>query len=40
MHFYAYNDFIATVVSIPEKTKERGYFYYSNRFYVGSFDSF
>ncbi|CAD8190791.1 unnamed protein product [Paramecium octaurelia] len=40
MHFYAYNDLIATVVSIPEKTKERGYFYYGNRFYVGSFDSF
>ncbi|CAD8121927.1 unnamed protein product [Paramecium sonneborni] len=40
IHFYAYSHFMATVVSIPEKNKERGYFYYDNRFYIGSFDTF
>ncbi|CAD8121951.1 unnamed protein product [Paramecium sonneborni] len=40
LHFYMYNHLMVTVISIPEKTKERGYFYYGGRFYIGSFDSF
>lgn len=40
MHFYTYNSLVATVVSTPEKKKERGFFFYGDRFYVGSFDTF
>ncbi|CAD8210006.1 unnamed protein product [Paramecium octaurelia] len=40
LHFYTYNDFMVTVVSTPEKIRERAFFYYSGSFYVGSFETF
>lgn len=40
MHFYIYNHLMTTVVSVPEKIKEKSYFFFEDRFYVGSFDTF